>query len=198
MPITSKVIMNQSRENTYKGKNPIAKLELAIQKADLETIKSIFKNKELAKDIDLSKSTGPLTLACAFGHLDIVQYLLTSQDINKYTDIKSPNFLGFQMACNNGFIEVVKYLTSSPNLNQHIEIETIQDIGFLTCLQYNQIEILKHFIFDLNIEKNKVVHLHLHNIPNYEVEKMFKSRELNTELNLALNQYKDIKKKLKI
>jgi hypothetical protein len=70
--------MLPSEKNKYIGKlKPIAQLEFAIQKADLELVRSIFKNPNLSIEIDLSQSSGPLSLACTYGHLDIVQYLMS-------------------------------------------------------------------------------------------------------------------------
>lgn len=168
--------------NQIKEKHPIAQLEFAIQKADLKLVKSIFNNKELSKDIDLSKTSGPLSLACAYGQLDIVKYLLTSNDISKNPDINSPNCMGFEMACKNGWLDIVKYLTSSSNLKNCIEIETIEDIGFSSCLESNCIDIIRHFIFDINIKRTEVINIHLQNYPNVEVENMFKIRDNHLKL----------------
>lgn len=175
-------------------KKPIAQLEFAIQKADLSLVKSIFQNPDLAKDIDLSKSSGPLSLACTYGYLDIVQYLLTSKDINKYPDINSLNFLGFQMACINGHLNVVKYLTSSPLLTQHIGMESVQDIGFMSALQNHRTDIIKYFIFELNMDKNRIVSSHLHSHPNEEVENMFKIKNLHKNLHLETTNINGIDK----
>jgi hypothetical protein len=189
--------MLPSEKNKYIGKlKPIAQLEFAIQKADLELVRSIFKNPNLSIEIDLSQSSGPLSLASTYGHLDIVQYLMTSKDINKYTDINSRNFLGFEMACMNGWLEIVKYLTSSTDLTTHIELETIQEVGFMTCLRNNKIDILKYFIFDLNFQKDKFINNYLRQHPNDEVDKMFKIKHLHSNLKIETNSIsnnKDIK-----
>lgn len=185
-------MINSKKNNLMVGKKPIAQLEFAIQKADLNLIKNIFSEPLLTKDIDLSQISGPLSLACTYGHLDIVQYLMTLPDIEKHTDINSKNFLGFQMACINGWLEIVKYLTSSPNLKKHIEVETIHDIGFFNCLKNNQVDILRYFVFELNIEKNRTVNFHLRQHPNDEVEKMFAIREIHLQLEKEINSDKVI------
>ena len=191
--------MIQSEKNKYiEGMKPLAQLEFAIQKANLDRVKSIFKDENLASQIDLSQSSGPLSLACTYGHLDIVQHLMTSKDITKYTDINSSNFLGFEMACMNGWIDIVKYLTSSPELTTHIEFETIQDIGFITCLRNNQIDIIKHFIFDLNLKKDRNISNYLQQSYNDDVDKMFRIKELHLKLENEINSDKVVSKNQKL
>ena len=72
--------------------------------------------KEKYKKLDQSKLNEALINACNKGHLDVVRYLLTSDELKEHADIHAENDYGFRWACINGNLEVVNYLLTSEEL----------------------------------------------------------------------------------
>ena len=62
--------------------------------------------------------------SCAYGHLEIVQYLLTSPDLKEHANIHAQDDLGFRWACEQGYLEVIKYLIIDMNIDKKNYIET--------------------------------------------------------------------------
>ena len=61
--------------------------------------------------------------SCAYGHLEIVKYLLTSADLKEHADIHADNDYGFRLACANGQLEIVKYLILDMSIEKTKHIE---------------------------------------------------------------------------
>jgi len=166
--------------------SPVKRLEKAIVNHNLGEIEIMFNDISFSEQINLTKNAGPFNLACAYGHLDIVKYLLTSPNVKNPPDIGVKNLLGFELACMNNHSKIIQYLTSSPELKYHVNKDDLEDSHFNLCLKNNKLEVLKHLIFDLNIEKNKNISIYLLQTPNEEVEQMFKIRGLHNNIALDL------------
>ena len=63
-----------------------------------------------------------LTLACRRGHLDIVKFLLTSDEVKYHADIHRYGDEPIKSACEWGELEIVKYLLESSDLEEHANI----------------------------------------------------------------------------
>lgn len=114
---------------------------------------SFYKRMEI-KEENLNQG---LELACIFGHLDIVKFVLNQEYINKKADIHYENDIAILKACKHGHIEIVKYLLESPELkhhsNIHIEVNEIKDYPFMLAAEYSQNEVVKYLLSLKN--KNK-------------------------------------------
>lgn len=110
---------------------------------------SNFVNPSIRDDSD---STG-LLIAAKNGNLNIIQYLLTSTDLIKNSDINEENHLNLNnavmTACYNRELETIKYLLESPELKQHVDINK-QDLHFgynalmLAC-NHGSVDLVKYF-----------------------------------------------------
>lgn len=63
-----------------------------------------------------------LSSACRMGHLDIVKFLLTAEEVKHHADIHRYNDEPIQTACQCGELEIVKYLLESSELREHANI----------------------------------------------------------------------------
>ena len=57
---------------------------------------------ELYKTLTQEQLNKVFINSCQKGHLEIVQYLLTSPDLKEHADIHADNDLGFRWACKKG------------------------------------------------------------------------------------------------
>ena len=60
--------------------------------------------------------------ACSAGDLDVVKYLLESDELKEHADIHAENDFGFILACNNGHLDVIKWLIFDYNIEKTKEI----------------------------------------------------------------------------
>jgi ankyrin repeat protein len=63
-----------------------------------------------------------LHVACDEGNLDLVKYVLTSDEIEKHAIITSEGNKALINACSQGHLEIVKYLLTSNDLKKHANI----------------------------------------------------------------------------
>lgn len=118
-------------------------------------------------------------------------------------------FLG---AMDNNDIDRVKFLLSSPNLKEHADIHTQRDAAFrFLCISRN-LTLINYFIFELNIEKTKMIAEHLESYKSSyrysesmdciqvleQAELLFEKRDLINEINSELNVNSNTIKKSKL
>lgn len=98
-----------------------------------------------------------LELACIFGHIKIVEYLLSSKELKEHAEIDYRKNIAIMKACKHGHLDIVKYLLESPKLkkhaNIHITVSDMEDYPFMLAAEYNQDEIVK-YLMELK-DKNK-------------------------------------------
>ena len=156
--------------------------------------------KEKYKKLDQSKLNEALINACNKGHLDVVKYLLTSDELKEHADIHAYNGSGFKRACEFGHLDVVKYLLTSDELKEHTDIHAENDYGFKHAFWYGHLDVVKYLIFDYNIEKTKEIVVFLKENKHkgsFNIEEMFVARELKNDLSNSLNASKN-KNKMKL
>jgi len=140
--------------------------------------------------------------ACVNGQTDIIDYVLTNNQIKEMLDPTPKDSFGipgidyfehlkkhgFISACHTGNWKTVEYFTKSNNPQIRIDFNTISTS---TQLIVGSFELLEYFIFDLNVDK------YIYNIGNLEpsekigdfteinqkIEKMFEKRELFKSIN---------------
>lgn len=127
----------------------INSLLIVCKNNHLNIIEYFFTSDELK---DRKKADGEvlagLSVAAAYGNLDIVKFLLKNENI-EYIDINS-NISAFISACGSGELEIVKFLTSSPEIKVHIN-PTKYYLGFKKACANNHINIAKYFLEDTNL-----------------------------------------------
>lgn len=117
---------------------------------DYEKMKKTLPISDGSSQTYLTLNTG-FRWACLYGHLPIVSYLLTSDDLPQKALIHSNNDSAINNAVKNGHIEVIDYLLFSPELINHIDLNK----NILSCFEQaivsQQRNVLEYFIFQLNL-----------------------------------------------
>lgn len=85
-------------------------------------------------------------IACSKGELDKVDFLLTSDRLERHTSIHAQNDEGFVQACQNGRLEVVEYLLTSKKLKKHSHIQADDYAGFITACQEGHLDIVQYLL----------------------------------------------------
>lgn len=135
--------------------------------------------------------------ACRDGKLEVIRYLLTSEDTRDSIDIHAGDDDAMDWACSMGHLEVVKYLTSSPEISNYLNIDESKNAFIVACAN-GKLDIIRYFIFDLNMKKAPYIQRFLDDNPVEEIKSMFATRDLQQSLSkeLTVNQVADKKMKL--
>ena len=140
--------------------------------------------------------------ACAQGHLEVVEFLLTSAELKEHADVHAKDDLGFRVACRSGRLEVVKYLLTSTELKEHVDIHAENDWGFIWACYEGRLEVVKCLIIDMNIDKTNYIEKYLNkNKDNENVQQaieFFNTRDLHYQLKENIKDNKEKVKKIKI
>ena len=119
---------------------------------NLDVLKYLFSLDENKRSSYLeNRSATALSVAAAYGHLDIVSFILTDNDL-EYVDLER-NSNAFVSACGSNQLEIVKYLLLSPELKIHIPFEHYI-LGFEKACENNHVEIVKYLMEDLSLPNN--------------------------------------------
>lgn len=146
----------------------------------------------------------PFREACRSKSYDIVQYLLTSNELKKHAQINncpSDAVNGLTYACVNGDLNLVKYLLSSPDLKEHADIHHNNDSAFKLAFYREHDAVLEYLIFNQTIEYTDDIKKHLSEVVTYsgketyqkQVHNIFLARELSNELSSEESSSKKIK-----
>jgi len=119
--------------------------------------------------------------ACDSGNLEIVKYLLTSDELIEKCDINSENDYGLRIACENGDLNLAQYLLTSSDLNKHANIHANNDGVIKSAYDSGNSELINFLIFDMNIEKTTEI---IKFIEEYApgLNQLFDKRELHKYL----------------
>lgn len=172
----------------------------SCQNGYLELVQYII-NTPLGRTIDLKTSIrNGVMYAADFGQVEILNYFLTSPDINinDLPSIDNGQNKAFKQAVINNQLNIIQYVLTSPELSKHADIHVDNDVGFENALQLKHLDILKYFIFDLNIKKTAYIEESLSRYPNKIVDQYFEMRDLNSDLSENLNAHASFTKKTKV
>ena len=120
----------------------------ACKRGDLELLKEQWK--VLSNRVLIIKSSG-INLACTFGHLPIVQFL-----VKEGIDINFPDAFGqtpFYFACANGHIELVMYLLERENIDINRSSYNGKTLFYIAC-ERDQVEVIKYLIKIPSVNKH--------------------------------------------
>ena len=78
----------------------------------------MLNKKQIYKKYNKEQLNDEFIDACRKGQLDVVKYLLASDQLNEHADIHKADDLGFICACEQGHLEVVKYLIIDMNIDK--------------------------------------------------------------------------------
>jgi hypothetical protein len=166
-------------------------------------------NKEKYQNLDQYDLDECLIKACKSKDMALVKYLLTSPELSKHADINTQAHGEKGLPLRNALIDkdlaLAKYLLTSDELTEHADIHVGNDSAFIVTFlrnynagNYN--DILEFLIFDCKINRTKDIDNFLNeskNTPHHDmaeyVEKLFKIRSVNNELNNELNSENTVK-----
>lgn len=137
--------------------------------------------------------------ACDRGHLDIVKYLLTSDELVEKCDIHSEKDYGLRIACQHNDLELAKYLLTSSDLKEHADIHAWNDEPLIGSYQNNRLDIVRFLVFDMNINKSFEIKQFIQEHNALNLNDLFDKRELHKDLsNEMISEPNKQTKKLKI
>ncbi len=187
-------------------------LLLSADNGDIEAIDSVLKNNKIRFFKPLINEI--FSRACKNNHLNLVEYLLTSDNTKDFHEIHLKDSKGMILAAQRDYSDIVKFLLHSTKLSKHADIHADNDILLITAYNAERTELVKYLILDCNIEKTpaiqeKIDEVKLKEPTSYiqekqynfilEIEKMFNITSVNRDLNreLPVNNEKK-QKKLKL
>ena len=167
---------------------------------DLESIKKIL-SKNSVKELDCENKG--LKYAAMYGNLNIIKYLLTSDELSTHSTLlyEKDTICALGYACEYNQLEIVKYLLTSSELKKPSNVHHIDDYPFITSVVRGNLDVIKYLIFDYKIKQTKIIYeflkyqedLYLNDIKS-NVLAMFESRALNNSIDVV-DCKKDISKK---
>lgn len=127
------------------------------KEGDLRVIKSLLDiNQKTCANMHHNQDEG-FRLACANGHLPVVQYLLTSPELKKHADIHAKDDYGLRWACANGHLPVVQYLLTSPELSEYANIHVFRNSALLLTCTNGHFHIVKYLLtFDVLVTSQNI------------------------------------------
>jgi ankyrin repeat protein len=169
-------------------------LSLACKFGHLEIAKYLCTSSDLQEKItEEFHVIHALKNAASFGHLEIIKFFLNS---NNLTTEKKLNIFknGGELllsAVRGRKNDIVEYLLSSEELESHVDVHYDRDMVFRYSIVNKDSHLLSFLIFDMNLNKTKDIEEFLSNRTidyTYEVEQMFKIREIKHNLDNELNE----------
>ena len=162
----------------------------------------MLNKKQIYKKYNKEQLNDEFIDACRKGQLDVVKYLLASDELTEHADIHASNDEGFVCACRYGHLEIVKYLLTSAELTELVDIHARNDEGFRSACAQGHLEVVKCLIIDMNIEKTNYIETYL-NENKYkkyvqQAIELFNTRDLHHQLNENIKDNKEKVKKVKI
>ena len=113
--------------------------------------------KEKYKKLDQSNLDEAFINTCRAGNLDVVKYLLTSDELKEHADIHADDY-GFVLACEYGHLELIKYLLTSNELKERTNIHTKDDCGFQSVCENGYLEVVKYLLTSDELKEHADVH----------------------------------------
>ncbi len=84
--------------------------------------------------------------ACKGGDLDLVNFLLTSDELPIKADINFNEDEGFRGCCKNGFLEIAKFLLTDPKLKKSANIHAKLDQGLRNACENGHLNIVEYLL----------------------------------------------------
>ena len=97
-----------------------------------------------------------LTLTCETKHLDIIDYLLTSDDLIQKADIDFNNNKAIHAACYTGNLELVEYLLTSPRLKKHANIH--YDFCLIDACANGHLNVVSYLLTSSKLKEHADIH----------------------------------------
>lgn len=140
------------------------------------------------------KLNNKFQIACNNGSLELVKFLLNSQELSQHAIIDSDNNKGFKLACIGGHLNIIRYLVNSNELEKNINIHVDNDICFKLAIDLEFIDIINFLVYeqDMKVTNEMIKHMNeqiRENINDLEkliliskVEKILEVKKLKNKL----------------
>lgn len=157
---------------------------------------------EVYKNLSQNDINDIFVKACRDNDLPTVEYLLTSSEIAIRAEINAKDAFGSVGLCAaiaSRSTEVAKFLMTSPKLSDKADIHINDESPFYYSVVNENKDLIELFIFDLNIEKTKLIIDYMADFDDDGyAEKLFAMRELTQELEKNLSTTGKIQRPMKV
>lgn len=119
-------------------------------------------------------------------HLNIIEFLTTSELLEQHIDIDVFDNHLFISACGDNYLDIVKFSLTSPKLTKHADIHAREDAGFFQALKNLSDEVLKYLIFDRDIQKTEYIKFYINDDNRKDIDMMFKKKKFHTNIKNSL------------
>jgi hypothetical protein len=168
----------------------------ACQNGNLEILKHLYTTEEFQSQRNLTWYYGSLS-ALFEGQVNVINYFLNSKEFLPFIKNEKLEDI-FTGACSFGHINVVEYLINLPKFIQNNSLNHACNKGMISACDQNQTNMMRYLIFNLNMEPTSETKDHLIGAGRNDILNMFKTRELNKDLNNNLSNHNESTKKMKI
>ena len=93
------------------------------------------------------------------GQLDVVKFLLTSNNLAKNADIHHSDDYALTLSAYNGHLDVVRYLLTSPKLKKHANIHARENSSLRWASQANQLSVIQYLLESPEIKEHADINL---------------------------------------
>jgi ankyrin repeat protein len=91
--------------------------------------------------------------ACQKGHLNVVQFVLTSKELPLHAEINFNKGI-LSRACEKGQLHVIKYLLTSSELKEHADIHARDDMPLRAACRTGNLDIVKYLTSSPELKEN--------------------------------------------
>lgn len=123
---------------------------------NLEMIKQLVLSPLTSESISSHIISHCLTLTCETKHLDIIDYLLTSDDLIQKADIDFNNNKAIHAACYTGNLELVEYLLTSSRLKKHANIH--YDFCLIDACANGHLNVVSYLLTSPKLKEHANIH----------------------------------------
>lgn len=139
--------------------------------------------------VNLTYKNGGLASAACGGNIEVLHYLLTSNELTYNPNIHAEDDAALVSCANIGIIESFDFLLFSPLLKEHANIHADNDGVFVWAMRIYQdpgqdknsvrsnYDFLRHLIIDLDFPRTEYVQKYLQENPCPEIERLFEIKE---------------------
>jgi len=99
-----------------------------------------------------------LLTACENGHVNVVDFLLTSKDLPILADINAYDGKILYKTAEKGNLEVIKYLLTSPNLKTNVDIHTKDDVLLTAASNGGHFNLIKYLLTSPELKEHANIH----------------------------------------
>lgn len=102
--------------------------------------------KLLQEDVSQEDLNEVFQMACIYGHLEQVRYLLTSPELSKHADIAYNDYTGLRCASEQCYVDIICYLIESPELTHHADVHVGNDYIYKEACDVIHVETLEYLL----------------------------------------------------